>query len=332
MDNFVVEKITVAVLTCRRNAPLRRLLASFCELEWPPRTDVSFLIVDNDPAGSAYDTVLALQSKFSKLRYVLERQPGIPAARNRAIEEVLKDGADFMAFTDDDEVVEKSWLRELVSVQRQTQADLVGGPELGGKNSEQLSFWNKLVETSVIHRAKQKAKKAEMAAERSNESTVLTHNWYCNVQKLRETNLRFDLACTNSGGSDTVFANKAKSLGWTNAWAPNAIVREILPAERLTLGYQLRRGQEQSVAHYLRKVGRPRKFAFVRVMPAAIVRIVSGCLLFLIPFKGLASPVIAVRSIGWGIGRILAANGKTGSLYSAIIVESGKAESAHLAR
>jgi succinoglycan biosynthesis protein ExoM len=314
--------ITVAVLTCRRPEPLRRLLESLSQLLIPPNSNVSFIIIDNDPVQSALSVVMGSQPRLNGLKYVHEPRPGIPIARSRAVDEVVAISSDFMAFTDDDEVVDPNWLCELVEVQIATGADLVGGPELCLPNVDKLPLWNRFIEAGVIQRADQKAKKAEKQAKTKNKHVVLTHNWFCRVTQLRDSNLRFDVSCTQSGGSDTVFFHQAKTLGWTTAWAPKAIVREILTPDRLTLTYQFNRGRGQSVANFLRKKKPSGLRSIIGVYFSAFFRIMAGLFLFVIPVKGVASPIIAVRSMGWAIGRIQALFGGKGMLYRDTVNES----------
>lgn len=324
MSDFYQEAVTIAVITCRRQAGLQRVLHSLTELELPSNVAVSYLVVDNDPAQSARDVVASFHSKLHNIQYVSELRPGIPIARTRAVDEVVATQADFMAFTDDDEVVDRQWLRELVAVQRSTGADLVGGPELGGINTGPLPIWNRFIEASVSQRALKKARLAYHNAIEKNQFMVLTHNWYCRVSKLRDSNLRFDLLCTKSGGSDTVFYNAAKALGWKTAWAPHAIVSEILTPDRLTLRYQLNRGREQSIANFTRNTRKRNFLSKTRVVVSASVRLITGTVLLIVPVKGLASPVIAVRSIGWAAGRIQAIMGRKGALYANIVNESDR--------
>jgi hypothetical protein len=74
--------VYVAALTFRRPATLRQLLDSFLELHLPSpeKVDVRFLIVDNDPEGSAQNLVESFYPGFGpgRLQYVIEAEPGIP--------------------------------------------------------------------------------------------------------------------------------------------------------------------------------------------------------------------------------------------------------------
>jgi succinoglycan biosynthesis protein ExoM len=61
------------------------------------------------------------------LIYLEEEQRGEANARNRAVEEALRQGFDFLAFIDDDDTPQLDWLSNLLAAQRETDADIVCG-------------------------------------------------------------------------------------------------------------------------------------------------------------------------------------------------------------
>jgi GT2 family glycosyltransferase len=87
-------------------ACLQRLL----ELDYP-RYEI--LLVDNAPASAA--TAVAVGRRFGHLpqvRYVREVRPGLSNARNRGLTEAA---GEVVAFTDDDVLVDRAWLANLVA-------------------------------------------------------------------------------------------------------------------------------------------------------------------------------------------------------------------------
>ena len=90
--------------TFTRPELLGALLASIAAAAKPAPTVV--IVVDNDPEGSAADTVRA----FAELdiTYAVETSPGIAEARNRFL--ALSGDAEFIVFVDDDEFVAENWL------------------------------------------------------------------------------------------------------------------------------------------------------------------------------------------------------------------------------
>lgn len=99
--------LTIAIVTKRRPQQLARCLASLC---WQTVHSFEVLVVDNDSTGSAECVVAAFKENLS-ITYLQEARPGVPFARNTAIENVT---TPFLAFIDDDCVVEKHWVEQVL--------------------------------------------------------------------------------------------------------------------------------------------------------------------------------------------------------------------------
>jgi peptidoglycan/xylan/chitin deacetylase (PgdA/CDA1 family)/GT2 family glycosyltransferase len=101
--------VTVVIATRDRPDTLTKCLESLLALDYP-RFDI--LVVDSAPSSNA--TAEMIERRFGHLphlRYVREARPGLAIAHNRGLEEVE---APIVAFTDDDVVVDRRWLAEIV--------------------------------------------------------------------------------------------------------------------------------------------------------------------------------------------------------------------------
>jgi ATP-binding cassette subfamily B protein len=295
---------------------LETLLEGFSRLALPPDCVVTFLIVDNDSAESARSTVESWQARIPTLRYVVESRLGIPVARNRALDEARTAGADALCFIDDDERPDEFWLQELVAVWRATDADLVGGPVRVAPLPADSSAWQRLINASLAGRARRKERDAARDAARGRCRTIVTNNFLCDLRFAERHGLRLDETLLLTGGSDTDFFRRAIRAGGQTVWCPTAIVHESIEADRLTLRYQFRRGASQSLNHFHMK---RRKLTVPRValtIATAITRAILGAVLFIVPIYGLASLVMAMRSIGWAVGRVSALWGARSTLYA----------------
>ena len=123
-------KVAVCIATYQRPSMLRRLLASLQALRFEKvlEPDLSIVVIDNDPLGSAQLVVAEFLSRRLPIRYRREPRKGISFARNAAIEQSRS--ADFIAFLDDDEQASPVWLDELLTVQAAYNAAIVAGPVL----------------------------------------------------------------------------------------------------------------------------------------------------------------------------------------------------------
>ena len=121
--------VFVAICTCRRLAMLQRCLGSVALGAGQLASEsVGVIVVDNAPSGSARKVCEELREALPcVLHFTEEAQPGISFARNRALREALRLGADLVALVDDDDVPRPDWLRLLIERQAATKADIVFG-------------------------------------------------------------------------------------------------------------------------------------------------------------------------------------------------------------
>lgn len=117
--------LTVAVCTRDRAGLLQHCLESVLSVRDKERFRV--LVVDNAPSdGRTRDLVASLP----EVSYTVEPRPGLDFARNRAISEAR---TEFLAFLDDDVVVDHGWLTGL-------QEAIGAHPDLGGVTGQVLPY------------------------------------------------------------------------------------------------------------------------------------------------------------------------------------------------
>jgi len=99
--------LSLTVAICTRNRPdlLRRCLATLVGHQ--ASASIDLLVVDNAPSDRRTRDVAA---EFPGVRYVVEPVPGLDFGRNRAIAATDRD---WLAFVDDDAVVDRGWLGAL---------------------------------------------------------------------------------------------------------------------------------------------------------------------------------------------------------------------------
>lgn len=95
--------LTIAICTKDRPENLARCLNALLTV-CPPDAAVEILVVDNAPAD---DRTQRLVETLPQIHYVQEPKPGLDFARNRAIAAATKT---WLAFLDDDVVVDRHWL------------------------------------------------------------------------------------------------------------------------------------------------------------------------------------------------------------------------------
>jgi len=105
----VAGAVAVIIATTGRTATLDRCLYSLTPLR---RDDLEIIVVDNRPDVRTRELVSQWSVRDRRVRYVAEGRSGLPIARNRGIAETR---AEFVAFTDDDVVVDPNWLPWLLA-------------------------------------------------------------------------------------------------------------------------------------------------------------------------------------------------------------------------
>lgn len=231
--------VCICIVTYRRTHLLSQLLASLSYVD-SELLALRVVVVDNDPHESAREVVQQTSESVAfPVSYVVEERPGIPSARNRALE--AWGGGDFVVFIDDDEMPSESWLQELVMAQRAYNADVVTGPALP-KFEQGVPDW--VIEGGFFERERHPTGTPLPAARTSN---VLIRG-----EVLERCGIRFDETYGMNGGDDSDFFMRLKKQGCSIVWADQAVVEDLVPRSRATAPWLLRRslrvGSSYSVA------------------------------------------------------------------------------------
>ncbi|MGA2019365.1 MAG: glycosyltransferase family A protein [Candidatus Sulfotelmatobacter sp.] len=118
--------ISVCICTYKRPDLLRRLLDNLADQETGGIFTYSIVIVDNDGQQSAKNVITEFNLTAAiAIKYRVELRQNIAMARNKAVE---SSEGDYIAFIDDDEFPEKTWLLTLLKACQQYKVDGVLGP------------------------------------------------------------------------------------------------------------------------------------------------------------------------------------------------------------
>jgi hypothetical protein len=227
----------------------------------------------------------------------------------------LAQRADALCFIDDDEYPDRQWIVNLVNCWKTSGAQLIGGPVVVGPPPEGATAWQKMINASLASRQERKNRGVIKAVAEGTRYTIVTNNWLCDLKWLARTGIRFNEGLLMTGGSDTEFFRNARANSCVTAWCPQAVVFETMGPARLSLTYQFKRGAYQSMTNFQIKTPQVRPAMIVPTMLVAALRAVLGLLLFVFPVFGMASPVMAARSVGWAVGRTMVVFGKSSQLY-----------------
>ncbi|MCM3778121.1 glycosyltransferase family 2 protein [Microbacterium hydrocarbonoxydans] len=219
--------VAICIPTFRRPGDLSRLLATLPEVVASARLEeradeVAIIVIDNDDAESARAVVAA---SGLDIRYVVERERGVVAVRNRALDEAS--GSDVIVFIDDDETpAEPRWLARLLAARSEFDADVVAGP-VRTITDEPLDPW--VVAGGFFDRAHRAGLSTGSSVTRA-----ATNNLLLDRRFVEMSGVRFDPRFARTGGEDSLFTSQLHSRGARMVWCAEATVLDHLPVERRT--------------------------------------------------------------------------------------------------
>ena len=227
-------KVIVAVCTYNRNEALRTLLDALIVTsdEVRYRVDVGVVIVDDNADGKARPVVESFEGRFALgVHYRTSGKQNISLARNIAIETAASMG-DWIAMTDDDCEPVPGWLREHVTSQERTGADVITGPMCvrvppgSPKWIEAEPFF----EDQLLG-----------FADGAEADTAATNNSMLRAAFVRDNpEIRFLPELGVIGGEDMVFYRTAHRAGLRIVYSAGAAVWANEPPSRATLRHQLK--------------------------------------------------------------------------------------------
>ena len=117
--------LSITICTYNRIEYLKKCLKSILD-QTQGSEIIEINIIDNNSTDTTKDYVSELQKKFPEVNYFVEKRQGISFARNLSFE--VCNGM-FLAFVDDDAVINKNWLEALLNkLKDQNENIIYGGP------------------------------------------------------------------------------------------------------------------------------------------------------------------------------------------------------------
>jgi succinoglycan biosynthesis protein ExoM len=222
--------ISVCICTYKRPQLLKRSLIELRGQETESRFSYSVVVADNDSQESARGVVSWFaEASGIETAYCIEPVQNIALARNKAVQCAT---GDYVAFIDDDEFPAKDWLLTMFGVCQQDKAvDGVLGP----------------VKPSFDHEPPEWLRRGRFC-ERPEHNTGSELGW----RETRTGNVMFRRQILQSlqepfrrefgnGGEDQDFFKRMMEKGYRFIWCNEAVVYEVVPVERWTRSYMLKR-------------------------------------------------------------------------------------------
>lgn len=221
----MIESVDICVCTYKR-PQIVAALESLADITVTKGVKLRIIVSDNDETPSAKALVSSISMPF-EVTYIHAPSHNISIARNACLEAAT---ADAIVFIDDDETVTKEWMVELIKTQHETGAEVVIGPA----DAVYPNYAPSWIVDGNYHSFTATYVRGEI-------QTAST----CNVLFLRTDpavcNKRFRLHLGKTGGEDMIFFSEIFRDGGRFAYAPNAVVKEVVEPGRLSLRWLLER-------------------------------------------------------------------------------------------
>lgn len=229
VNDTLKDHISVCIPTFRRNRMLERLLRNLAMQETGGLFEYSIVIVDNDVMGSAKEIVIRFTYETDlNITYGIEPERSIPAVRNHALK--LARG-NYIGIIDDDEFPPQQWLLTLYRAIHAFDVDGALGPV--------YPYFDESPPAWLL-----KGKFCERPAHRTgtllNWDQTRTGNVLLKKDVFEKHHLRFN-ENFKTGGSDREFFKQAMAAGCKFIAVEEAPVYEIVPPERWTKSYYVKR-------------------------------------------------------------------------------------------
>lgn len=227
--------ILIGVCTYNRPNMLRKCLNSIKTQEIPKGAEIIIYVADNnsEPLLHIKDVVDECLQGL-KYKYLLVEKRGISFARNAILDCAVESKADFIAFIDDDQYADLSWINNLYKKITEAKVEAVQGKVIYVLPEETPDFIQK--EWQVGY----------------SEDTLLKHLGTGNVifasKLVNDWGLRFRNELALTGGEDLDFFLRSQHNGGKHIYTAYAVVFETVPDERATVKWQLKRKMQDGYA------------------------------------------------------------------------------------
>ncbi len=287
--------VGIALCTKARPDGLRAVLDSLAAQDLADvACRVVVAVVDNDPGGSAESTVVSMRPAFPwPLRYAVEPDPGIPAARRRSVE--LTADADAVVFVDDDEVAPPEWLATLVRHWRGSGADVVTGPSRRVLPADAPAW----AQTSDLFDPTNRRRTGTRL------SKAYTNNVLVARHVLDAVTPAFDDTFRHTGSSDLHFFLRVAKAGFTIEWCEEAVIDEVVPDARLTWGWYLRRAYRSGAGDAIaRRLITPGAQQVLTIAGRGVARVAYGVVVAPLALVLPRYRSLSLRRIASGVGTL----------------------------
>jgi glycosyltransferase involved in cell wall biosynthesis len=225
----LIPHITVCICTFKRPELLGQILDAIARQETHNQFTYSIVVSDNDCAESARSTVETFKARSGmEVVYAVEPEQNIALARNRALANAH---GEYVALIDDDEFPVSDWLLKLLIACRNHQSAGVLAPVRPRFETAQPKWF---VKGRFYCRPEHETGTVMHWTDTRTGNVLLRRGILAGLAEPFRRQF-------GSGSEDTDFFQRMQAAGHVFTWCNEAPVYELVPADRCTRKYMLRR-------------------------------------------------------------------------------------------
>ena len=236
-------KLSICICTYNRNQSLINCIKSINKILNKKKIKINIIINDN----SLNNNLSTIKKKLIKISeyniiFATEKKRGIVHARNKCLKIVRRRRPNYVAFIDDDCVVDKNWLKNILFLIDKLNADVITGPQkYERKTSISSNNFSKIFEKKYTNNLR----RVKWAA---------SNNVFFKCNILHELkNFNFDKNLNKFGiGEDQLFFSIINKFGYKIYWSKNVYVTEKMHTHRINIDWVKERSKRLGIlGHYL---------------------------------------------------------------------------------
>jgi glycosyltransferase involved in cell wall biosynthesis len=295
---------SIVICTYNRGESLQETLENLDHGLIVPNTPLEIIVVDNNSSDNTRDLVNQhLRKARIETRYIFEKRQGKSYALNRGVNEAK---GDIVCFTDDDVLVRRDWIINIMKVFDETGCACVGGkillrlgktrPEwLGDKMMEQFGLLD--LGNDLLFLKTPKLYGANIAVRKS----VFRDHGYFDVNLGPKAEKMHD-------SEDISFINKLIRGGEKVLYSPDVVIEHVVPAKHIEKSYFRKRAFYQAELKGMNEVSAEGRNIFgipLYMLREAITTAMEIMYLrFVSPVISFQKEMLLVDRIGFMAGRI----------------------------
>ena len=190
---------------------LNSYLHSLNQIKLPNNHKIKMVLIINPKINYIKNRI---KKSLNKLDYVILEsiKDNIPFSRNIFLKFIKIKNCQYGGFIDDDCIIDKNWLLNMINFFEKNNCDVVGGPQNHKIRNDVFKDYYEILEP---RRTNGKLVK-----------WVATNNCFFSKKILNKSNITFDLDLANYGGSDQLFFSELSKRQFKIKWNKNSIITE----------------------------------------------------------------------------------------------------------